>query len=178
MSYILDALKKAEHDERNRERLQLNDLGLPPEKRYNTWRPFWLAATLLGGTAIAVQVGIQTENDQILDTKAAETGLVLDIAKTKAHQQPEAINPLPLTLSDLPTSLANQIPTMEFSSHIYSQDSSLRSVTIDNQIYRENDKISQELYLEEINEIGIVIRYQGYMAEISFLEDWLNVSNP
>ena len=178
MSYILDALKKAEQDERNQERLQLNNLGLPPEKRHNIWWPFWLAATLLGGTAIAVQVGIRSEDYPILDTKAAETGLVLDIPKTKTHQHPEVINPLPLSLSDLPTSLANQLPTMEFSSHIYSHDSSLRSVTIDNQIYRENDKIAQELYLEEINEIGIVIRYQGYMAEISFLEDWLNVSNP
>ncbi|RPG49923.1 MAG: hypothetical protein CBB61_006180 [Gammaproteobacteria bacterium TMED1] len=178
MSYILDALKKAEQDERNRERLQLDNLGLPPEKRHNTWWPFWLAATLLGGIAIALQVGIWGENYQILDTKAAETSLVLDIPKTKAHQYPEVINPLPLTLSDLPKSLANQVPKMEFSSHIYSQDSSLRSVTIDNQIYRENDQIAKELYLEEINEIGIVIRYQGNLAEISFLEDWLNISNP
>ena len=67
---------------------------------------------------------------------------------------------------------------MEFSSHIYSQDSSLRSVTINNQIYRENDQIAMELYLEEINKIGIIVRYRGYLAELSFLEEWLEISEP
>lgn len=178
MSYILDALKKAEQDESRRERLQLDNIGAAPEERRNTQWPFWAAVTFLGGAAIVLQVLIQDESSQTFDSKPAETSLSSDTTEAKDHRHTEIIDPLTLTLSDLPENLTNQIPRMIFSSHIYSQDSSLRSVTINNQIYRENDQIAMELYLEEINKIGIIVRYRGYLAEISFLEEWLEISEP
>lgn len=178
MSYILDALKKAEQDESSRERLQLDNIGTAPKERWNTRWTFWAVVTLLSGSAIVLQVLIQNENSPTFDSNPAETGFSSETTGAKDHQFTEIIDPLTLTLSDLPKNLTNQIPRMEFSSHIYSQDSSLRSVTINNQIYREDDQIAMELYLEEINEIGIIVRYQGYLAEISFLEEWLEISEP
>ena len=178
MSYILDALKKAEQDESSRERLQLDNIGAAPEERRNTQWPFWVAVAFLGGAAIVFQVLIQDENSQTFDSKPTETSFSSDTTEAKDHRHTEIIDPLTLTLSDLPKNLTNQIPRMIFSSHIYSQDSSLRSVTINNQIYRENDQIAIDLYLEEINEIGIIVRYRGYLAEISFLEEWLEISEP
>ena len=178
MSYILDALKKGEQDESSRGRLQLDNVGTLPKERRNKHWLFWAAVTLLSGAAIVLQVLIQNGNSQTFHSKPAETSFSSEATGARDHQFTEIIDPLTLTLSDLPKNLTNQIPRMEFSSHIYSQDSSLRSVTINNQIYRENDQIAMELYLEEINKIGIIVRYRGYLAEISFLEEWLEISEP
>ena len=32
--------------------------------------------------------------------------------------------------------------------------------------------LTDELYLKEISEDGIIVRYQGYLVQISFLDEW------
>ena len=178
MSYILEALKKAEKNEGNRQRLQLDNIGSVPKDRHKAWRSFCLSSILVGGVVIALQFGIWDEQSEIPDINPAKTNFASNISETNQHKHPKTTSPPSSTVSELPKNVKNQIMAMEFSSHIYSQDSSLRLVTIDNLIYRENDQIAKDLYLEEINEIGIIISYHGYLAEVAFLDDWLNISNP
>ncbi|MAI42019.1 MAG: general secretion pathway protein GspB [Candidatus Azotimanducaceae bacterium] len=173
MSYILDALKKTEQAERNRQIPTLDTVQSISKESHNTWWPFWLAITFMIGTGIILQIDkLQHENAKNVNPLSEEAKFKPDIRESIVSIPLDKINHLPIPLSALPSNLKNQIPKMKFSSHIFSSDSSLRSVTINNQIYQEEDMLTDELYLQEISEDGIIVRYQGYLVQISFLDEW------
>ena len=173
MSYILDALKKTEQAERNRQIPKLDTVQLISKESHNTWWPFWLAITFMIGAVIILQIDtLPHENAKNVNPLSEEANFKSDIRERLESIPLEKINHLPIPLSELPSNLKNQIPKMKFSSHIFSSESSLRSVTINNQIYQEEDMLTDELYLKEISEDGIIVRYQVYLIQISFLDEW------
>lgn len=78
----------------------------------------------------------------------------------------------PVNISALPRNVQRQIPDLQFSSHLFSDDRSFRMVNINGNMLREGEYINDDLRLEEITTDGVILNYQHYMFEISILRDW------
>ena len=78
----------------------------------------------------------------------------------------------PVNISELPRSVQRQIPDLQFSSHLFSDDRSFRMVNINGSMLREGEYINDELRLEEITTDGVILNYQQHTFEISILRDW------
>ncbi|HIG42799.1 MAG: general secretion pathway protein GspB [bacterium] len=78
----------------------------------------------------------------------------------------------PVNISELPRNVQRQIPDLQFSSHLFSDDRSFRMVNINGNMLREGEYINDELRLEEITTDGVILNYQHYTFEISILRDW------
>lgn len=78
---------------------------------------------------------------------------------------------LPL-ITELPREIAAALPALEFFSHMYSGEPQYRSVIINGEYLKENQKLSDQLMLEEITEEGVILNYQGVRFRVSVLKDW------
>ena len=64
------------------------------------------------------------------------------------------------------------LASLTFTSHVYADEPSLRSVMIDGQVYREGDTPRAGLDLVAITNIGVVLRYRGREVVYNVLEQW------
>lgn len=78
----------------------------------------------------------------------------------------------PVRIAELPANVQRQIPDLTFSSHIYSDDPSLRMVNINGRNIRVGDTLGDDLTLVEITEDGVVLSYLHYTFEMSVIRDW------
>ncbi len=94
--------------------------------------------------------------------------------KAETIQQTEAIEPIfeTVDLYDLPLNVRQHIPAMEFSSHVYSTNASLRSLVINGRFLEEGSQVNSELVLTEITSDGAVFDFQGYRFSTSVLSGW------
>ena len=76
-----------------------------------------------------------------------------------------------ITLGDLPTPARNAFPDIEFSTHIYAEDHTLRAIVANGQRLTQGDSI-RGLKLIEITPEGVIFRYQEYLIAISVLAMW------
>lgn len=83
---------------------------------------------------------------------------------------PNAFSDLPL-LSEMNISFQRGVPTIEFSSHIYSSEPSARRAMINNLYLREGDGFSG-LVIREIGEFYLALDKQGTIFKIPVLRDW------
>lgn len=94
--------------------------------------------------------------------------------KTQAIQKPEPIEPVfeTVDLYDLPLSVRQHIPALEFSAHVYSSNPIQRSIVINGRFMEEGAMINNELVLTEITSDGAVFDFQGYRFSTSVLSGW------
>jgi len=76
----------------------------------------------------------------------------------------------PVRITALPVDIQQQIPSLKFSSHLYSDD--FRMVNINGRMMRESEYIDSELQLIEITEDGVILRFREYYVEMSILQNW------
>jgi general secretion pathway protein B len=76
----------------------------------------------------------------------------------------------PVRITALPVDIQQQIPSLRFSSHLYSDD--FRMVNINGRMMRESEYIDTELQLIEITEDGVILRFREYHVQMSVLENW------
>jgi general secretion pathway protein B len=77
-----------------------------------------------------------------------------------------------ITPDDVVTDAAAMAPAIEISTHVFSDDPTLRAVTIDGRRLREGDEIRPGTWLVEITESGIVVETDGVRSEMDVLQDW------
>jgi general secretion pathway protein B len=94
--------------------------------------------------------------------------------ETQAIQQTESIEPVfeTVDLYDLPLSVRQHIPEMEFSAHVYSSNPLQRSLVINGRFMEEGSQINSEVTLSEITSDGAVFNFQGYRFSTSVLSGW------
>ena len=76
----------------------------------------------------------------------------------------------PMRITALPVDVQQQIPSLTFSSHLYSDD--FRMVNINGRMMRESEYIDTELQLIEITEDGVILRFREHHVQMSVLENW------
>lgn len=75
-----------------------------------------------------------------------------------------------ISIAELPQDLQRQLPDMQFSSHLYSDDFKL--VNINGQMMKEGETIAPGVELIEITEDGVVIQFRDRSIEMSVLRNW------
>lgn len=200
MSYILDALNKSERERERHQPPGLNSVhhkhDASPGRRSPLWH--WLAGLFLLAVINILLVGYWTSNETPApvanqaetDTRRIEKqsfGTEDTVSPTAPTERspssgtmsegdlitPSDASPIqPVRISALPASVQEKIPDLSFTSHIYSDEPSLRGVTINHRYVREGDSLGSDLTLIEITEDGVVLRYRHYTFEMSVIRDW------
>ena len=70
------------------------------------------------------------------------------------------------SLSELPLSLQQKLPSFGISVFLYSDDPASRMVKINNKMLREGDYLSEGLKLEEINQNSLILSYQSFRFRV------------
>jgi hypothetical protein len=78
-----------------------------------------------------------------------------------------------LELDALPAAVRNRFPPLDFSTHVYADDPSLRAVVVNGQRLTQGEAMG-ELQLSEITEDGVIVRFESYLIGISVLDSWNN----
>lgn len=68
----------------------------------------------------------------------------------------------------LPPDVRAALPQLAIGGSVYSADSTARSLIINGQLFRERDRLTQELSLEEIKLKAAVFSFRGYRFEVLF----------
>ncbi|MCZ6642108.1 MAG: general secretion pathway protein GspB [Gammaproteobacteria bacterium] len=83
-----------------------------------------------------------------------------------------ALEPLKtITVADLPEPARLAFPELEFSTHIYAEDRTLRAIVVNGQRLEEGDSF-EGLGLLEITPEGVIFRFQDYLIAVSVLALW------
>ena len=77
------------------------------------------------------------------------------------------------SLSELPSTVRKDLPTMVFSGHLYSSnpDSSFVFVN-EGRAVRKGQTIANELFLYAITPTGVIVEFRGYLIEVGVLQNW------
>lgn len=110
---------------------------------------------------------IRIEPDTL--SKKAGSGQPLAIAA----QNTAVIQRKPISLSDLPYAVRNDLPPVVFSGHLFSSipDSSVVFVDDGRPIIK-GQKISGDLFLREITPTGVIVEFKGYLIDVDVFQDW------
>jgi len=187
MSYLLDALKKAEQERKQGEQ---SELPLYTEPEIKAALPVWLIAvivTLLAltffklffdgaetGEAVAVDdsemISERVEYSEINSSAQSDlgesnsTGIESSAAvpdQLEGGVAPKDVAPkdvAPKELAELDRGTLSLIPSLSLESHIYSPAADYRSVIINGQSYGEGSLLSADVALFEITQTGVVLK--------------------
>ena len=107
------------------------------------------------------------------ERKAPQTNVAAALPSAQAsvaaepHPAPSVEAPV-YTREQLPENVRAQLPQLAVGGSIYSSDAASRSVIINGRIYRENDRLTSDLLLEQIKLKAAVLKFKGYRFEIEF----------
>ncbi len=82
--------------------------------------------------------------------------------------EPQAKEPEPLTLRELPEQIQREIPALKIGGYIYSSNPAERSLLINNKLLREGDEVAPGLTLEKMLRGSVVLNYKGYRYRIAY----------
>ncbi len=179
MSYILDALKKSEQEQGQKES-QAPGLQSVHGSPVAT-SPSGRAVSLIFLMVLLVVNGLflywftrpgSAPEEVIAEEPAAVKPVSAQSSKEYLTAASRVAEIRAVGISELPLNVQRQIPDIQFSSHIYADDPSLRLVNINSRSVREGGYVSDDLKLVGITEDGVVLSYQDYTFELSVLRDW------
>ena len=198
MSYILDALNKSEQERRTQKTPDLSSIHRAPPARNESSKRWYigiglvLASINIAGLAwwqltskpviLTTIPAIQTLPSQ--SASAQLDGSVSKIMQSDAssnqrrnEQAPSMIitpsssnsaNSQVIPASQLPMNVQRTMPELTISSHVYSDDPSLRMININGNMMNEGEYVAEDFLLDEITEEGAIIRHQNYRFRITF----------
>lgn len=175
-------------------------LGDTPRKR--RLLPYFIAAVLILNAvlfAIWIQPGqpdredvlvlgkverIEAPQEQLIAPKpakpveqaVAEPEIIATIPEPTPDLVAKEPEPLPgevSRLSELPSNVRKDLPTIVFSGHLYSSNPAASFVYVDNnRPVRKGQRIVGDVYLHEITPTGVVVEFQGYLIDVGVLQNW------
>jgi len=190
MSYLLEALKKAELE--RQAQTQSPDSSIAPVATTANL-PVWLIVVVIGFLVVTVfklfspqlSNNVEPVQAQIQTTPVHEP--VVDLAKPaqtlpKQIEETEVAEPQPAPqqpaktyeLAELPKEVLGLIPTISLQSHIYSSAQEYRSVVINGQTFNEGMFINAQVVLQEITHTGIVINVAGRKIALAKGLSWVS----
>ncbi len=200
MSYLLDALKKAEQ-----ERLAAADVDCQPvQTQVSSARlPGWLVLIVLAFliiTLVKLFSGTPQESPVVNDVNQPGSELVQEPVKNHGQglvvenqqesidvlvQENPFLNPEQLAiqqpktyeLGELPKEVLDLIPTISLESHIFSSAAKYRSVVINEREFNEGMYISNQVVLQEITSTGIVIKVAGRQIALAKGVSWVSAKH-
>jgi general secretion pathway protein B len=102
--------------------------------------------------------------DERKDARAeAKNGAPAPVAAT-----PAAADTPVYTREQLPPNIRSELPQFAVGGSIYSSNPAARSLIVNGQLYREKDRLTQDLSLEEIKLKAAVFSFRGYRFEVLF----------
>jgi general secretion pathway protein B len=102
--------------------------------------------------------------DERKDARAeAKVGAPAPVAAT-----PAAADTPVYTREQLPPNIRSELPQFAVGGSIYSSNPAARSLIVNGQLYREKDRLTQDLSLEEIKLKAAVFSFRGYRFEVLF----------
>lgn len=76
-------------------------------------------------------------------------------------------------LSELPTEVSRDLPSVDFSGHLYSSNPKLSYVLVNNgRPVFEGQQIADKLFLHKITATGVIVDYRGYLIDVGVLQNW------
>jgi general secretion pathway protein B len=76
-------------------------------------------------------------------------------------------------LSELPADVRRDIPSIDFSGHLYSSNPKVSYVFVnDGRPVFEGQQIVDELFLHKITPGGVIVKFRGYLIEVGVLQNW------
>lgn len=76
-----------------------------------------------------------------------------------------------VTIAELPTAARNSFPELEFSTHIFADDPSMRAVVVNDKRLTEGEQLG-ELILRAVTEEGVVFGYRNHRVAVSVVDLW------
>ncbi len=185
MSYLLEALKKAELERKAQSGGGVTSL---PTAKVSANLPAWLVV-VVSMFLIITLIKLFMPNTALteVDTEPrVVTGLMPMPAVPPDHLVNEpsqgAISPTKIEagnikvyeLAELPKEILNLIPTLSLQSHIFSSAPEYRSVVINEQTFNEGMFINVQVVLQEITHTGIVINVAGRNVALAKGVSWVS----
>lgn len=206
MSYLLDALKKAEQERKQGEQ---SELPLYTEPEIKAALPVWLIAvivTLLAltffklffdgtetGETVAVDdsemISERVEYSEIKSSAQSDSGesnsAELESSAAVSDQLEGGVAPkdvapknvVPKELAELDRGTLSLIPSLSLESHIYSPAADYRSVIINGQSYGEGSLLSADVALFEITQTGVVLKVGGQYVVLPKGISWVSTKH-
>ena len=76
-------------------------------------------------------------------------------------------------LSELPSAVRKDLPTVVFTGHLYSSDPNSSVVFVgDGRPVMKGRQIVDGLFLHEITPTGVVVEFRGYLIDVGVLQNW------
>lgn len=191
MSYILDALRKAEQERQSQQSPDLHSVqGSRVAQKNSSAKWLVIGAIVLAVVAVNVAVwlwqsrapasdngtaGAAAQNEQSRSpvSAAPQQGSAADPA---AAVQPVAVAPAEQhsvqELWQVASHIKAAVQDLKFSFHVYSKKPQRRTIIINNHRMREGDKITADLTLEEITKDGVILAHPDTLVHVAILEQW------
>jgi len=179
MSYILDALNKADKERKQSETpASKTIIAVEPTAQPNT---AWLMALLVIGLLIILwfvfqpKETVKTVAPTVATIAPMQTRLkpkpkptkresTVQITSTFTSIKPQEIQEEPRAIPNimgLDQDIRNRLPAISISAHVFSDNAAKCMVIINNQVLREGDYIGEGLRLTDINQDGIQLNFEG-----------------
>ncbi len=169
MSYILDALNKAERERRLGQVPQLHQPTAPAPGR-KTGRWLGLLGLLLG-IQLLLAAGFWLPWQSWLNPAVQPA---TDTTSEPASSEPRiALSDLPLDIPEpvpfgsLPDAARQALGPLNLDLHVFASQPERRFVLINSQRYRPGDWLAQGVLLESIEADGVILSYQGLRFTLS-----------
>jgi hypothetical protein len=189
MSYILDALNKAEKDRQQQPPTSVPSVSTQRETVPQTRGKYGLyviiialvlliLGVLLNKSETPLQQAAIPQKEQVtspkaestIQSKVVKTQPTHDIEKDASYNQKKVMD-IPNIMA-LGSTLRNQLPPIVISAHVYSEEVGKRMVIINNQVKHEQQYIGEQLQLTHITPQGIQLQYQGTAFTMKVKDQW------
>ena len=189
MSYILDALKKADAEQdpvaaaslavsqqRNHSRQRLTGILVGVALLANVAVLLWLfgptqTASPEGSAVVLVPQSAPRAATAAPDPQPPSRPASIPVAAPPVQSQAQPPAQISARLADLPASVRARFPGLVFSTHIYAEDPSLRAVVANGKRMVEGDEIDGA-GVTQITESGVVLAFENYLIEIPIVAEW------
>ena len=183
MSYILDAVRKADQERREKLAPDARSLGaqspskMPENSRLGAHWPAIIAGAILVNLAgwywsSGARTPPKADSGIAVEIPLADDSMVA-VESIAASQTANIEEPHKVPLWQAPVDAQNAVRSLDFSFHVYANDASRRTIIINGQRVAEKERISQDLTLNEITNSGVILGYQNsLLIEVDILEQW------
>lgn len=79
------------------------------------------------------------------------------------------------TVGDLPWTIINTLPSLNYSQHVYRGSQSESYVVLNDQRKREGQSLTESIRVEHILRDGIILAYKEYQFKLRALNSWVNI---
>lgn len=190
MSYILDALRKAEQERQSKQPPDFHSLQggrVAPKNSSVKW--VWTGAIVAVVAAVTVVVWLWQPRAPASGAGTAVVEAVASPSKqpqsaarpasqqsSAAESQPVASAPVEQRsvqeLWQVASPIKAAVQDLKFSFHVYSKKPQRRTIIINNHRMREGDKVTADLTLEEITEDGVILAHPDTLVHVAILDQW------